>query len=501
MRVLCILPSSILNSRRNHLCGVPLTTIEEKFWDARAVTELNTLTDGRSTEGYMSEIEELAHLADMAAAHAPSHARVFQELMRSTRRCIETETFDLFAIETALDDATRDFRIACLRAAHDATDQTLRSPTRDEEPRGPGGRRVSFGYERDLDPSVIEQRLAQMQPCPKTWQCAHLAFSSGQSAMACIAIATSELFPRVGSHRPLRILHYGGYFETAALFRVYERSGLYCYDSWGATQILPQESPDVVVFEPVYYDGLNCLRAGEIATLRQLVLEADKPIILIIDTTLVGLAFPLDSFLAVLPGFNGLVIALRSGLKLDQAGLELANVGVVTIFAKTQSDISVGDLAGVLREVRTLTGANLSFDALNALGFPWCLNASYMSRYCSQIFANNAQLASALNEGGTFGRVAHPRRYVDAPDWAQAPFCVLQLRDNRPENYRGLADHILEAARRRRIKLDQGGSFGFRGHRFDVILPEDETPPFIRIAMGYRRGAGLDEVIRLWKDL
>jgi hypothetical protein len=465
------------------------------------VTEVTSLIDAHCPEGYGSEIDELVQLANMAAAHAPAHKSTFQELMSSIRRCIETEPLHPFALETALDDATRSLRIACLRAAHDATDQTLRSPTRGDEPRGPGGRRISFGYERDLDPSAIERKLAQMQPGPKSWQCVHLAFSSGQSAMSCIAIAIRELSPRARSEAPLRILHYGGYFETTALFQVYERSGLYSYDSWAATQILPQESPDVVVFEPVFYDGLNSMKAGQIATLRQLVLGADKPTILIIDTTLVGLAFPLGSFLTGLPKFNGLVIALRSGLKLDQAGLELANVGVVSIFGKQQSDISAGALAGVLREIRTLTGANLSFDALNALDFPWCLNASYMSRYCSQIFVNNARLASALNEGGTFSHVAHPRRHVHVPDWAQAPFCVLQLRDNRPENYRGLADHIMEEARRRCIKLDQGGSFGFRGHRFDVILPEDETPPFIRVALGYRKGAGLNEVTRLWREL
>jgi hypothetical protein len=77
--------------------------------------------------------------------------------------------------------------------------------------------------------------------------------------------------------------------------------------------------------------------------------------------------------------------------------------------------------------------------------------------------ANNARLASALDEHGIFACVAHPQRNLHAPAWAQAPFCVLQLRDKRPANYRGLADHIMEEARRHRVKIDQGGSFGFRG--------------------------------------
>ena len=465
------------------------------------MTEVISPIWAQCAEGYGPEVEELVQLANMAAAHAPAHESTFRQLVDVIRRCIKAQPQDPYSLETALDDATRSLRIACLRAAHDATDQTLRSPTQNDKPRGPGGRPISFGYERDLDPSAVERKLAQMQPRPKSWQSAHLAFSSGQSAMACIATALRELLTRACEDAPLHILHYGGYFETAALFRVYQRSGLYRYNSWAAAQVWPQEPPDVVVFEPVYYDGLHSLKAAEIALLQRLLIGANKPVVLIIDATLIGSAFPLDSFLAGLPKFSGLVIALRSGLKLDQAGLELANVGLVSIFGSQHTDVSAESLADVLREIRTLTGANLSFDALNALDFPWCLNAAYMSRYCDQIFVNNALLASALNERGIFAHVAHPRRHVHAPDWAQAPFCVLQLRDNRPENYRGLADHIMEEARRRSIKLDQGGSFGFRGHRFDVILPEDETPPFIRVALGYRTGAGLNEVTRLWMEL
>ena len=454
-----------------------------------------------STDGYRSEVADLVQLANMAAEHVPAHKSIFQELMHSIPRCVDRGPRDPYSLESALDDAARRLRITCLKAAHDATDQTLRSPTQNDKPCGPGGRRISFGYERDLDPRNIERKLAQMQSGSRSWQRAHLAFSSGQSALACIALALRELLPKARAEAPLRILHYGGYFETAALFRLYERSGLYRYESWAAAQILPQEPPDVVVFEPVYYDGSIGLVAGEIEILQRLLSGADNPIVVIIDTTLIGLGFPLGAFLAGLPKFNGLVVALRSGLKLDQAGLELANVGLASIFGKLQGTMSAASLADALREIRTLTGANLSFDAVNALDFPWCLNASYMSGYCDRVFVNNARFASALSEAGNFGQVTHPQRHVHAPVWAQAPFCVLQLRDHRPANYRGLADQIMEASRRRCIKLDQGGSFGFRGHRFDVIFPEDETPPFIRVALGCRTGAGLKEVTRLWTEL
>lgn len=47
---------------------------------------------------------------------------------------------------------------------------------------------------------------------------------------------------------------------------------------------------------------------------------------------------------------------------------------------------------------------------------------------------------------------------------------------------------IVVEASRRRILFDRGGSFGFRGHRFELIKPETDTSPFLHSA---REAAGL----------
>jgi hypothetical protein len=48
----------------------------------------------------------------------------------------------------------------------------------------------------------------------------------------------------------------------------------------------------------------------------------------------------------------------------------------------------------------------------------------------------------------------------------------------------------------------QGGSFGFRGHRYELIEPDDEDGvPFLRVALGFREGTTLQGLIALFREL
>ena len=55
---------------------------------------------------------------------------------------------------------------------------------------------------------------------------------------------------------------------------------------------------------------------------------------------------------------------------------------------------------------------------------------------------------------------------------------------------------------RRGLCATQGGSFGFRGHRYELIEPDHEDGvPFLRVALGFRGGRTLDELIVLFREL
>jgi hypothetical protein len=190
-----------------------------------------------------------------------------------------------------------------------------------------------------------------------------------------------------------------------------------------------------------------------------------------------------------------LLVRLSSGLKLDQAGLELANVGVVSLYRHADQSFAL-DPVEKLKKARVLTGAGLGFDAIGALEAPWFLDRDFARRYADAVFENNALLAARLSEiDGLFSQVSHPSL---GNKGAQAPFVLLQLREDDPENYRRLEEIIARTAKERQIRFDKGGSFGFRGHRYEAILPEaGEITPFLRVALGARKGWSRDGVVAL----
>jgi hypothetical protein len=110
------------------------------------------------------------------------------------------------------------------------------------------------------------------------------------------------------------------------------------------------------------------------------------------------------------------------------------------------------------------------------------------------VFAHNRRLAEAVARANPrFAEASHPS--LLQPD-ADAPYCAFRLQTKDPAAYDGLETRIKEEAQRRRIRFEKGGSFGFRGHRYEAVKPEDGEP-FLRVAMGARGGWSCEGVIDL----
>ena len=104
-------------------------------------------------------------------------------------------------------------------------------------------------------------------------------------------------------------------------------------------------------------------------------------------------------------------------------------------------------------------------------------DAAYADRYAGAIFAHNAALAAA---------VASRNRLFEPPFTAHpSPYCVFCLRGGDEQAYERLAEVIAAKARELDLNFSRGGSFGFRGHRYEIVRPDDQ-PPFLRVAMGRR---------------
>jgi len=408
---------------------------------------------------------DLQELADRAS-RTSGHPDLLPEL--------GFENDDYAAHERQLDAAAMALRRNWLQLAHHPGDTTPKSPCEGEVAHMPSGRAVQFGYEREIDASVLERRGDGYLDRVGGWSSEVMLFRSGQAALAGLL---QFVVSRWGHTGPLAVAHAGAYFETASLLK-----------SWPDRVWRPAEgaadTADIVIAEPVWCDGaFSC--SDTIPAARRA---------LILDTTMSGPGFDLRPYLGQTD--CPLVIAYSSGLKLDQAGLELANVGIVRLYARDD----VGETSAALREIRGLVGAGLTLDEISALSAPWFMDRGYADRYVGAIFAHNRALAAAIGpRSPLFAPRCHPSLQHQGAD---APFCALQLNDPSPEAYRSLERRVTSECERRGLNLAKGGSFGFRGHRFELIEPEPgQGETFLRVAMGWRGGWSCEGLCALFAEL
>lgn len=411
------------------------------------------------------EAQELTGLLEGLVTARPGTADAARALVGTLRAGLADEPAPP-VIERHLERFSREVRALWLRAVAAETSLVLRSPTEPEAARV-SARHDSYGYERDLQPHELEARCdACFGPVPAPWRSRHLLFSSGQAALSSVLLT-------LRSPRPLRVRHLGGYFETR---RFIETCPALC--------VLVEDDADVVIAEPVASDGgFDFHGRTEIAA------AANGARALLLDTTLLGRD---DGIGALLPGLGADLLVLRcaSGLKLLQGGLELANVGIVGVHG--QSATVLDRFAEDLREMRTLCGSGLRFADVLALEAPFVFDATYADHYAGAIFAHNAALADA---------VAKRNRLFVPPFAARpSPYCVFSLGEGDDAAYERLAALLATRTRERDIAFARGGSFGFRGHRYEIVRPEDQ-PPFLRVAMGRRGGWSCRRIVELMAEI
>ena len=454
------------------------------------------------------ERRELLELGENIISQTPSLWPRFQTWMTAVHR-LSDGACRAFTPEAALTSLTGELRRLWMQTALDKTERQSRAPIdlRPSQIRTtsiPSGLYVAHNRDADSQPNALESRCPAM-PAASEWAADHVVFSSAQGALASVlywAIAQGFWDANDAPHLTLA----GNNFDTQALLDSFHRAGL----TWGRAknvglfQKSARQKSRVILIEPAFCDeSANVLNIAAFHKTWRKTLAAE-PTLVILDTTLTGPLFPIGELLETLEGASApIVINLRSGSELDQAGLDLANVGIASIFRHKSSNAQTHDFGARLRKARTAVGVGLSAFDTATLEAPWFLDSSYFRRYTLAVFDNNARVADDLAGGGRlFANVLHPKFARARCRWAQAPYTLLRLQEPSAENYAFLERVIGYEATRRGIFFDQGKGFGYRGHRFQAVIPEPERgAPFLRVAMGARSTPSLERAIRLLREL
>lgn len=420
---------------------------------------------GASLSAYKREVAELSLLSQQLADCIPDWDPAV------VQKHLDFPEGDPIEMERRLEESTSCIRQAWLTAAAKHTSQSFRSPKACDTPTTPRGKEHKFGYERELCPIALERRCALFFEAPPAGiYCEHVLFSSGQAAMtACLLTSSSSA----------NIAHLGGYFETPQLIALLRSS---------CEKDVP-ERLHTLIAEPVWFDGAHWGKTDLTAVRER---EPDR---VIIDATLSGLRHQIEPLLSALSPSTE-VFRLHSALKLFQHGLELADVGIVTVFNRSAG--GARSLANALRGARALCGLGLRFAEIAALELPAFLNRDMTLDYQDAIFAHNARLAKVVEKSNRlFDDDIYP---AVAANGARAPYCTLRLRKPSDSAYERLEQRIQEGAAKEGILLECGGSFGFRGHRYEIVRPET-APTFVRVALGRRPGASMEGAIKLFESI
>jgi hypothetical protein len=377
--------------------------------------------------------------------------------------------------------------------------RTWLTPPIGEQLRYPGtAETYRYCYDRQHTAAILERRVQASGPDLGRRKYAMLC-SSGMAAintlLQALAFLTEPEQRRMGA--------FASYFETHSLFRMSAFA-----KSWsrikGSDQLLDairHSQFPIVYLEPVQYNW--SLDVTPLSELTSAVCAAAQPPIIILDTTLSGETPVVDRLLSSIAASPcPLLVRVRSGLKLDQEGLEFASVGALEWWPRTEVAARFERLEPLADTFRTVSGAGLNRLAACALSPFFVFDRARTRSFAEAVFASNRTLFDELDLGGAlFSSKIYPPRPWDSP------FVLLKLERGGSTEYVRLAALIAREATRRGLGWMMSGSFGFRTERFETIVP-GEQPRFgepsagvLKIAAGCYRGARFWSIVDLLNEL
>lgn len=424
--------------------------------------------------------------------------------------------------EQQLESLSLELRSRWIRLARSVVEPLLRSPLQNQPVCFPISNRVNLVYERVFNSRHIERKIARCCPEIPDWSSQVAAFGSGMAAVTALILTLGHYrksYRRTDGHT-LRLDWLGGYYEMQRLVALLDNPGIYARRIPEFAMLLERlksGKTDILFLEPVLYDWTQTIADPHALIEAIQARPADRPWILMTDSTLLGATFDLGEFLTACGNRRPLLaLDVRSGLKLDQHGLEFSNLGMVRICTHRDLDETRHPSAERFRERltrnRAVLGSGLSLEAAAILELPTILHPEWRTAYPHRIFANNREVALALNGiPGLFRRVNHPalgpHRHLN---WAESPFVVLEFHQHEDtrENHALLLRIVENEARERGVAFYLGVSFGFRHHRCEVVVSENSFPypdgqmrGFFKVAAGSRRGPSLAGMLALLQEL
>ena len=354
--------------------------------------------------------------------------------------------------------------------------------------------KMHYGYARNISSELLEKKIDSQF---YAYYSDTVLFNSGMSAIDNTLRLLIHYFSNF-KNDPIRIGVFAGYFETKMIFRLLTTNNV-IFRFCDTEDELLSEKFDIVYLEPILYNwDLSSINLQKIFSSW---FSDNSPRVLIVDSSLTPESWNKKHILKELIKTNvDILCDVRSGVKIDQLGFELCNVGIVRIYQRHKVFDHFSDN---LRKMRSLTGSCLQPRDLIILYNSFFLNDKWLNIHNSLICKNNAILASFLmpfSKTGLLDSISHPSVLSDTY-LNHAPFVILRLNISDFYDYNFFVSVLAFESQRRNLNFNYRNSFGFRDHNYDIIIPSvKERSCIFKIAMGSRQDQ-IDEICNMLLDL
>ncbi|QFY04160.1 hypothetical protein LA664_02110 [Lactobacillus amylolyticus] len=276
-------------------------------------------------------------------------------------------------------------------------------------------------------------------------------FSSGMNAISNILYCFSSFI-----RENLNIQASVGYFETKYFFKILSSMG-----NRINLDIKCDIDANVFYFEPIKYDAT--LSVTNIDDLIDRINNSKAKIkFVIMDSTMHNRTNIFQNIIKKISNIRNIVFCdIRSGLKLDQEGLELTNLGICTVFISKQSNNFFEAVKRYIEQYKGLTGTNISFHAL-ALSHYFKFNSNsieYTSKVRKQLIW--AQKFLTQKDLSNVKRIVWRKVKLET-DTLVVPFIFIELNENNEEVYLSTIQRLQNEMNKLKTPIDYRNSWGFR---------------------------------------
>lgn len=438
-------------------------------------------------------LEELYHNSERMLSDQFEEKKELSKILK--RMNMETKvnlklTRNLIMNELLLQRVTNEIRAEWIKSIAQITANWNLAPWEGQIPKDTDGNDIKFTYERLLHDTELSKKFESNNKFGKNKLRKIVLYNNGMAAFRgtidIIDILTKDV---------LKIGKSVGYFETRIYLESLINKGIASFEIEDDNS----NNCNVFIFEPIKY-----LLRPTVTNMDKLISRINastaKTIFLILDSTLHSDTELFSKIEDKLSEKKKIIfISFRSGIKLDQQGLEIGHLGIVTWYINQENRRYAENAYEFIETYKGVLGDNITYNKLVSLEI---FSAYETKKYTNKIISICKEFVESLKiESHEYiEKVIYPQFVYDG-ETLNMPFLFIKFQLQTKAEYERLMRNIIDICEMNGVFLPYRNSFGFRFPSIEYICDYQSGENVIKLCLGVYRGVLYELLLYILCDL